>query len=152
MLKEEDIRCSLEPILADSGLFLVDLIVKKGNSIKILIDKQEGINIEDCTRVSRLLDAKLDRDIEDFELEVSSPGLGAPLKVFRQYQKNLGNEVDVIKKDGMKVSGRLTHVDDDGILLEIGEKANKSRRKNKEDKSKYFFFSDIKSTKIKINF
>jgi ribosome maturation factor RimP len=152
MLKEEDIRCSLGTILADSGLFLVDLNVRKDNYIRVLIDKQDGVSIEDCSRVSRLLDARLNRDIEDFELEVSSPGLDAPLKVFRQYQKNLGKEVEVIKKDGMKVNGRLIRIDDDGLLLEVTQKTKKGDRKNKANKSEYFLFSDIKSTKVKINF
>lgn len=152
MLKEADIRYSIETILQDSELFLVDINVRKDNHIRILIDRQEGINIEDCARVSQLLDSRLNRDKEDFELEVSSPGLGAPLKVFRQYMKNIGNMVDVIKKDGMKISGRMIRVDDDGLLLEKEEKIKKGKRESKVNISEYYLFSDIKSTKVKINF
>ncbi len=152
MLKEEDIHYAIETILKDSGLFLVDVNISKGNRIRILIDKQEGINIEECARVNRLLGSRMNRDKEDFDLEVSSPGVGAPLIVFRQYLKNIGKEVDVIKKDGIKVSGRLTRVDDTGLFLEITEKIKKSKRENKVNKSEYLLFSDIKSTKVKINF
>jgi len=152
MLKEEDIHYAIETILKDSGLFLVDVNISKGNRIRILIDKQEGINIEECARVNRLLGSRLNRDIEDFDLEVSSPGVGAPLKVFRQYLKNIGKEVDVIKKDGIKVSGRLIRVDDTGLFLKINEEVKKSNRGNKVNNSEYLLFSDIKSTKVKINF
>ncbi|KPK81038.1 MAG: hypothetical protein AMS27_15835 [Bacteroides sp. SM23_62_1] len=152
MLKEEDIHRSVGAILEDSGLFLVDLTVTKDNHIRILIDKQEGINIEDCARISRLLDARLNRDEEDFELEVSSPGLDSPLRVLQQYLRNIGNEVEIVKKDGIKINGRLIQVDDDGITLEIEEKATKRKKGDNVNFSAYFHFSDIKSTKVKINF
>jgi ribosome maturation factor RimP len=152
MHKEKDIRHAIETILKDSGLFLVDVNISKGNRIRILIDRQEGINIEECARVNRLLGSRLNRDIEDFDLEVSSPGVDAPLKVFPQYLKNIGNEVEVIKKDGIKISGRLTRVDDTGLFLKINEEVKRSNGKNKVNNSEYLLFSDIKSTKVKINF
>ena len=152
MLKKEDIRHSVETILKDYGLFLVDVNIRKGNHIRILIDNQEGINIEDCARISRLLESGLNSHEEDFELEVSSPGLDAPLKVFRQYLKNIDKEVDVIKKDGMKFSGKLIRIDDNGLLLETEKKLKRNNRTDSVNMSEYFLFSDIKSTKVKINF
>jgi len=152
MLKDKEVRQLVETILKDSDLFLVDVNVRKGNYIRVLIDSHDGVMINDCARINQLLEAKLNRDKEDFELEVSSPGLDAPLKVFKQYLKNINNKVDVIKKDGIKISGKLIQVDHDGLILEINDKLKKPASENRIDVSQYILFSDIKSTRVKINF
>ncbi len=151
MLQEKEIRRLAESILKDSGLFLVDVNVRKDNYIRVLIESIDGVSIEDCARINRLLEARLNRDKEDFELEVSSPGLNAPFKVFKQYLKNINKEVDVIMKDGMKISGKLIQVDNNGLILDIDDQSKKPVNEDRINVSKYLLFSDIKSTKEKIN-
>jgi len=151
MLQEKEIRRLAESVLKDSDLFLVDVSVRKDNFIRVLIESIDGVSIEDCARINRIMEARLNRDKEDFELEVSSPGLNAPFKVFRQYLKNINKYVDVVMKDGMKVSGKLIQVDDDGLTLSIGDQSEKAENRGKTDGLKYVLFSDIKSTKEKIN-
>ncbi len=151
MLQEKEIRRLAESVLKDSGLFLVDVNVRKDNYIRVLIESIDGVSIEDCARINRLLEARLNRDKEDFELEVSSPGLNTPFKVFKQYLKNINKDVDVVMKDGMKISGMLIQVDNDGLTLDIYDQSKKPANKNRINVSKYILFSDIKSTKEKIN-
>jgi ribosome maturation factor RimP len=151
MLQEKEIRKLAELVLKDSGLFLVDVNVRKGNYIRVLIESIDGVNLEDCARINRLLEARLNRDQEDFELEVSSPGLNTPFKVFKQYLKNINKDVDVVMKDGMKISGKLVQVDNDGLTLDIDDQSKKDENKEKIDGLKCLLFSDIKSTKEKIN-
>ena len=82
----------------DSNSFIVDITVSKENRIRIFIDSFKDIKIEDCVIISQCIENKLDRDIEDFELEVSSAGLDHPFRVKKQYVKNIGKKVEIIKK------------------------------------------------------
>ena len=83
--------------------FIVEITVKPGNKIIVSIDSFTGIAIDDCVAISRSIEANFDRDIEDYELEVSSAGLTQPFKVFQQYQKNIGKNVEILFKNGQKL-------------------------------------------------
>ncbi len=120
MIETTLVKEHLEEILADAGCFLVDIKVDKSNRIMIQVDRQEGVSIENCVHISRQLEEKLDRDKEDFALEVSSPGLDSPFKVIEQYGKSLGNEVRVEMKEGDPIEGHIAEVGDKGIKLETG--------------------------------
>ena len=85
-----------------SDAFIVSISVRPGNAIEVLLDKDSGLNVEDCKKVSRHVESSLDREKEDFSLEVSSPGVGKPLVVHRQYVKNVGRTVKVKADDGEK--------------------------------------------------
>lgn len=87
MKSTEEIKDIIETILQGTDLFLVDLKVSPDNSIEVYIDSLKGINVDSCVTLSKQLDAKLDRDTEDFELTVSSAGIGYPFKVTQQYEK-----------------------------------------------------------------
>ncbi len=103
--------------LAGSDNFLVDVLVKPGNRIFVFIDGDHGVTISDCAELSRYIESKLDRDAEDFEPMVSSAGADQPIKLHRQYLKNIGRSLHVKLMDEKTVSGKLEAVDDEGITL-----------------------------------
>jgi ribosome maturation factor RimP len=134
------------------GYYVVDLRVKPTHNIKIFVDGDEGITIEKCVSINRTLYKQLEEMAlfpeGDFSLEVSSPGLDEPLKLHRQYKKNLGRLVEVTLNDGTKVEGKLTEVNEDHIIVE------ETRGKNKKQQliSHNFLFDNIKTTKIQVVF
>ncbi|HEY4286861.1 MAG TPA: ribosome assembly cofactor RimP [Puia sp.] len=136
----------------DSGYFLVDVRVKPTNNIKVFIDGDQGISIEKCVQINRALYKKLEElglfPTGDFSLEVSSPGLDEPLKLLRQYKKNIGRQVELTLQDGSKKEGRLMEVSEDGIIVE----ETKGKNKKKEVINHTFLFDNIKTTKIQVVF
>jgi len=107
MLEKSNIKEIIEKAFEGSDFYLVDLTVSRSNLIQVFFDHPNGISLDDCARFSLLLNETLDREKEDFELQVSSPGLGQPLKVFRQYLKAVGQKLDIILVSGDKVRGTL---------------------------------------------
>lgn len=105
------------------NLFLVDIEVSGDNRIVVEVDSREGsVKIDDCVAINRAVEASFDRDVEDYELEVGSAGLTSPFKVKAQYEKNLGNEVEVLTNDGRKLKGVLSAVDDDTFTIKVTKK------------------------------
>lgn len=98
--------------IADTPLFLVDVEVRPGNTIIVEIDSPDGVDIDQCVAITRKIEERFDREVEDYELEVGSAGLTAPFKVRGQYLKNIGNPVEVLTRDGRKLKGTLTAVSD----------------------------------------
>ena len=121
-MKIEEIKQVTEGILEARGLFIVDLSVSKDNDVEIFIDGQNGVNIQTCIEVSREIEQHFDRETEDFELTVSSAGIGYPFKVEGQYLKNIGKTVEVRLADNTKLEGILKAVSPDTICLEYEEK------------------------------
>jgi ribosome maturation factor RimP len=153
MISADHIRELLEEEITRQDLFLVDVIVRPGNKIGIYVDSMQGVTLETCISVSRFLESRLDRDKEDFELEVSSPGLDRPLKLPVQFIKNIGRTLDVVMKDGIKVSGKLLSIDNDGIITLEAEVTGKNEKgkKKKELVAKQIKQEEIKSAKIVIS-
>mgnify|MGYP003223399319 CR=1 FL=1 len=145
MKSTEEIKDIIETILQGTDLFLVDLKVSPDNSI----DSLKGINVDSCVTLSKQLDAKLDRDTEDFELTVSSAGIGYPFKVTQQYEKNLGNQVEVKLQNGGKLQGTLKSHSITGIVIECEEKVAVEGKKKKSivKVEKEIHFTDIKEVK-----
>lgn len=138
-----------------SEIFLVDVISGKANDIRVLVDSMEGVKIGECAELSRWLEGELELLDENFSLEVSSPGLSAPLVMKQQYLKNIGRTVEVVFQDGKKKKGKLTAVTDDGITMDVSEKMlSGGSQKKKKDVivSKSFAFKDMKSTKVVVEF
>jgi ribosome maturation factor RimP len=102
-----------------TDIFLVDVLVKPGNVIRVHVDTPDGIAIDECVKISRFLNESLDRDVEDYSLEVSSPGLGGSFKVKQQYEKNVDRQIEVLYTDGIKEHGILAAVGDKGIVLRV---------------------------------
>lgn len=112
--------------------FIVSIDVSPSNQISVLLDSDKGITIRDCVNISRQIEGNLDREDEDFELSVSSSGLGQPFKILRQYKKNINKEIEVVLKDGRKLEGILKQVDEDGFELETSKKEKVEGKKKKE--------------------
>lgn len=144
----------LETRLAGTGYFLVDLSVSASNEIKIEIDSVEGVDIDYCMELSRAIEEAFPREPEDYELEVGSAGLTAPFKVRGQYEKNIGNEVEVLATDGKKYKGRLRKVDDDGFTVDILTRVRREEEKRPVEvtEEKRFAYSDAKSVKYIFEF
>lgn len=152
MISQEQIAKLAEEALGEE-LFLVEIKVRSGNMIEIVIDSMNGVSIQQCIEVSRYVEGKLDRDVEDFELSVFSAGLGQPLKVYRQYEKNLGQDVEVSKPGEKPLKGKLKVVDQEGFDLEVTTK-EKDEKKKKIDVIRIhrFNFSDNAEVKTIISF
>lgn len=102
---------------SESESFLVEVTVSRDNQIVVEIDNDEAVDIDECVAISRYIDEHMDREKEDFELEVGSSGLTSPLKVLRQYAKFEGEEVEVLLRDGHKLTGILGAADEEGFDL-----------------------------------
>ena len=136
------------------NIFLVDLKISNDKSINVILDGDKEVNIKDCINISRAIEFDLDRDEEDFSLEVASAGVGSPLKFPRQYRKNLGRKLEVISSDGLKFIGELTHVKEDAIELQWKQREPKPIGKGKVTviKNKILTFDEISQTKVMIKF
>src|SRR5215467_2530936 len=137
---------------SDPENFLVEVKIRPGNNIKVFVDADHGISIDKLAHYNRTLYRQLEESglfpNNDFSLEISSPGLDEPLKLRRQYLKNIGRYVEVILKSGIKKEGKLVNATDQEIVIEE-EKGNK---KKKEIIQHSLSYDDIKTTKIQIKF
>ena len=149
MIQRELIINLVQEKLQDTDCFLVDVTVSKDNNIVVEIDSDSAINIDFCVEMSRFLESKLDRDTEDFELEVGSAGLTAPFKVQGQYRKNVGHEVELLTKDGRKLSGVLSTVSDDTFAVDITTmvKPEGAKRKIPQTDTLTFAYADVKQVR-----
>lgn len=154
MIQKDTINQSIETFLSNTDYYLVDTIISADNRIMIEIDAFDGVEIDFCAELSRYVESTLDREVEDFELQVGSAGLTEPFKVLKQYEKNLGNEVEVLTKAGKKLSGILTEANEDNFVIQIEktEKPEGSKRKVTIQEDITFNYSDIKYTKYLIRF
>jgi ribosome maturation factor RimP len=146
---EQKIKALIE---TEPDIFLVEIRIKPTNNVKVFLDSDKGMSLERLIRYNR----KLYRDLEetsffpggDFSLEVSSPGLDEPLKLRRQYLKNVGRYVEVTRIDGEKNEGKLLQANETEIVVE----EEKGKGKKKELVQHTIPFDNIKSTKIQIKF
>ena len=149
-----EIKEIMDTILQGTDLFLVDLSVAADNSIEVEIDAPKGVNVDTCREVSRKLEERLDRETEDFALTVCSAGIGYPFKVPQQYEKNIGNTVEVKLANGQKLEGTLKAHTENGITVEVEEKvaAEGKRKKTTVKTEKDMQFSEIKEVKDIVTF
>lgn len=135
-------------------LFLIDFSVSSDNAIKIIIDGDKGVLVEDCIFVSRAIEHNLDREEHDFSLEVLSSGATSPLVLPRQYGKHVGRHLEVKTNEGKKIEGQLTEVSDDSVVLKWKAREPKPVGKGKVTVTKEasIGFGDIKEAKVKIKF
>lgn len=141
----------LIPLLPE-GVFLVTIKVKPTNNIKIYLDADDGLGIEKCIRINRALYKIMEEQAlypdGDFSLEVSSPGVDEPLKLWRQYKKNLGRNVEVFTISGSCFEGKLDSVTEEAIALIYTE----GKGKKAVEKTQEIPFTEIKQTKVMIRF
>ena len=141
----------------DNGLFVVSLSISPTNVIVVELDKHEGgVSVKDCMSVSRNIEHNLDREEQDFELSVTSAGLDKGLRVFAQYKKNIGRDVDVKLHDGKAVTGTMIDATPEQITLQTTRKERIEGKKKKKKETivedHTFTMDQIKETKIVISF
>ena len=154
MITVEKIKQLADARLAGSDNYIVDISVKPGNKITVLLDNDKGVSIGDCVDMSRHIESQLDRDTEDFELNVMSPGLTEPFRILRQYIKNIGRQVDVLTSENRKLSGKLLSADENGIVLETRSRETVEGKKGKQliIHNISLTFNQIKKTTVVISF
>ncbi|MDR1676121.1 MAG: ribosome assembly cofactor RimP [Tannerella sp.] len=154
MIEKERIIRLAETHLATSECYLVEVSVEADNRIVVEIDHDTAVGIDDCVALSRYLEERLDRDAEDFELEVGSTGISAPFKLVRQYVKNRGNEVEMLLANGEKRTGTLQAADGQGVTLAVARevKPEGAKRKMKVFDEQRYAYSEIKYTKNRVRF
>jgi ribosome maturation factor RimP len=152
MVEKSYISQLVREFVKETEYFIVDVRVSSTGKITILIDKRSGgLMVEDCVRLSKFIEGNLDREKEDFELQVSSPGLEMPFLVHEQYVKNQGRKVEVLGNDGEKHAGTLKNVTHGGFEIETEAKVKgKSKEIVRCDIS--YNFDQIKSVKTIIEF
>ena len=151
--KEQIITLVNEGLQEDKSLFLIDLQISADNSIKVIIDGDRYLSISDCVNISRAIEHNLDRELEDFSLEVASCGATEPLKYPRQYSKNLGRKLSVVT-DNDDIEAELVGVEDEKIHLKWVAKEPKpvGKGKHKVNKEAKIAFDDIVKAQVIINF
>ncbi len=157
MIKKETIQELAQERMDEinNGTYLVDIIISNTNQIVVEIDNLNGgSSVDDCIRVSRNIEHNLDREVEDFELQVTTPGLSNPFKVHQQYIKNIGRNVKVVFLEVGSVEGKLIEVNDDNIVVETESKERIEGKKKRElvVKQHPILIENIKETKIVISF
>ena len=140
--------------LEDKEYFLVDIEVTPDNKIVVEIDHAEGVWIDDCVELSRFIESKLDREQEDYELEVGSAGIGQPFKVLQQYLIHIGQEVEVLTKEGKKLEGVLKDANEENMTVTILKKVKPegAKRPKLVEEDVTFRYEEIKYTKYLISF
>lgn len=154
MIQKEQIYQFVEAFIADTENFIVDVKVSADNNIAVELDSEKGIDIEYCAELSRFIESQLDREIEDYDLEVGSAGLGSPFKVLKQYQKNIGNEVEVLTKAGKKFSAILKDAAEDTFTVTVTKqvKPEGAKRKITVEEDEVYTYNEVKYTKYLIRF
>jgi len=152
MERKNIIKLVDEAILENQQLFLIDLVISSDNKITVIVDGDNGVPLKECIRISRHIEHNLDRDVVDFSLEVTSPGITEPLVNIRQYKKNLGRTLK-ITTELEKFEGQLTNVDENEVVIEWKTREPKPIGKGKVTVSKKATlpFDNIKQAKVKIN-
>lgn len=154
MILKEVVNQIVDDFLRNTDYYLVDTSITFDNRVSVEIDSFEGVSIGFCADLSRHIEEQLDREKEDYELEVSSAGLTSPFKVKKQYEKNVGNEVEVLTKDGRKISGVLVEVNDNEFAVEVEKqvKPEGAKRKITVTENIVFPYNEVKSTKYIFRF
>ena len=148
MIDIQKFRTIAENNLVDSELFIVDIKCSFSNEVEILIDSDFVVSIDKCIDLSRKIEAEFDREIEDFELTVASSGIGQPLKVFRQYKKLIGKNIEIVLKTGIKLVALLKDATEESLTVVYTEKVavEGKKRKQEVEREVEYKLEDIKST------
>lgn len=154
MISKDYINTLVEEKIAEMPYFIVDITVSSSNVIRVEIDGDKGVNINDCVQISRHIENNLDREAEDFELTVSSAGMDQPFKILRQYQRYLNREVSIKKLSGEKMTGRLLKATEEEVIIEQSRKERIEGKKKKQTIVEEIVLpmNEIKETKVVISF
>lgn len=150
MINIERIKTIIAPLVADKDLVIINLEVRQGNRIALYIDSMAGVTIDVCVEISRTIESELDRDIEDYHLEVSSAGLDHPLQIPFQYKKNIGRKVEVLTMKNERIKGELTKADNETITITYQKREKVAGKKKKKTVTRQteLTFDQIRKTKV----
>ncbi len=154
MIEKSTVSQLVEEWLQGKEYFVVDVNVSSDDKILVEIDHAEGVWIEDCVELSRFIESKLNREQEDYELEVGSAGIGQPFKVLQQYYIHIGCEVEVLMKNGTKLTGVLKAADEEKFIVSVQKKVKEEgdKRPKLVDEDIHLAYDEIKYTKYLISF
>ncbi|MDR0937811.1 MAG: ribosome assembly cofactor RimP [Mediterranea sp.] len=154
MIEKKTVCQIVDEWLEGKEYFLVDVSVSRDDKIVVEIDHAEGVWIEDCVELSRYIESRLNREEEDYELEVGSAGIGQPFKVLQQYHIHVGEKVEVLTADGRKMVGVLKMVDPEKFTIGVHRKVKPegAKRPRFVEEDETFTYEQIKYTKYLINF
>lgn len=143
-----------EGLKKNPSLFLIDLSISDSYKITVVLDGDNGVSLQDCMDISRAIEHNLDREEQDFSLEVASAGVSAPLKMSRQYKKNIGRNIKLTTSNNEMIEAKLVDADDEKAILNWKERVPKKVGKGKEtvEFTKEFLYTDIKEAIITIKF
>ena len=151
--KEQVYNLVVEELLEKPSVFLIDLIISDNFKISITLDDDNGVVLQDCIDISRAIENKLDREEQDFSLEVASVGVGSPLKFFRQYIKNVGRTL-IVKLATETIEAELVEANDNFIILSWKAREPKKIGKGKEtvQKRQEILYTEIKEAIVTVTF
>ena len=154
MIEKKTVCQIVEEWLEGKDYFLVEVTVSPDDKIVVEIDHAEGVWIEDCVALSRFIESKLNREEEDYELEVGSAGIGQPFKVLQQYYIHIGQEVEVMTKGRQKLTGILKDADEEKFTVTVQKKVKLegAKRPKLVEEDETFTYEQIKYTKYLISF
>lgn len=154
MIDKNLIKTLAEEWLQGNDYFLVDVNISADGRIVVEIDHADGVWIEDCAELSRFVQERVGEELDNYELEVGSAGIGQPFKVYQQYVNYIGKDVEVLAADGKKVQGVLKAVDGDEFVVSVKEKQKVEGKKLPVivDVDKQFNMNNIKYTKYLLSF
>ena len=154
MIEKKTVCQIVDEWLEGKDYFLVEVNISPDDKIVVEIDHKEGVWIEDCVDLSRYIESRLDREQEDYELEVGSAGIGQPFKVLQQYLAHTGEEVEVKNKDHSKLHGILEEAEENHLTLTILKKVKEegAKRPKMVSEDLKFSYEDINYTKYLITF
>ncbi len=143
-----------EALLQKSSMFLIDLVITEDNKISITLDDDNGVILQDCIDISRAIESELDKDELLYSIDVASAGVSLPLKLTRQYKKNVGRNLKVTTSELEKIEAKLTEADDEKITLEWQSREPKKIGKGKEtvNNKKQIAYAEIKEAIVLISF
>ena len=154
MIQKETVCQIVNKWLEGKDYFLVETTIDPDNKITVEIDHKDGVWIEDCVELSRYIESQLNREAEDYELEVGSAGIGQPFKVLQQYINHIGEAVEVLTNDGRKLTGTLKNADEQHFTLGVQKKVKEEGAKRPKwvEEELTFGYNEIKYTKYIISF
>ena len=154
MIERKAVCQIVDEWLQGKDYFLVSIDISTDDKIIVEIDHKDGVWIEDCVELSRFIESRLSRDKEDYELEVGSAGIGQPFKVLQQYYNHIGKEVEILTKEGKKITGLLKDADEEkfAVIVEAKQKTEGSKRPKLVKTDLTLRYDEIKYTKYLIRF
>ena len=152
--KEQVTKLLNDGLLEKPEIFLIDLSISDSYKIIVTLDGDNGVNLQDCIDINRVIENNLDREEQDFSLEVASAGVSSPLKFVRQYKKNIGRTLKVKTNSSEEIEAKLVAADEDKITLEWQAREPKKIGKGKEtvQKKAEILYQNIKEAIVIVSF